>query len=82
MDARTAWVIKRGLELGHQAAVEPMAGTRFRCSCSCGYVSRGRTSQREALSTVIYHLGKSVGVADGMRAANGVSPLPTVAGGL
>lgn len=75
--------LRQARELGHTPSLErrdfpdhPGAPPKIRLVCTCGYQSTWRRSEKAALSTIIWHLGKVLGENDARNAEiqrNGVS---------
>lgn len=58
-------------ELGHELSVarrdfdhHPDAPPKFWLECTCGYRSTARRSEKAVLGTLVWHLGKVLGLAD------------------
>ncbi len=75
----TRVTVERAIELGHLADLEhrpppaeaPAGFAKWWAVCSCGYRSSAKRAEKEAVRTVLWHLGKVVGETDGVRSLNG-----------
>lgn len=63
--------LRQALELGHEPSIvrrdfpdHPGAPPKFWLRCTCGYESTARRSEKAALSTIVWHLGKVLGESD------------------
>ena len=85
--SRMAVLAQQARELGHVLDVtrrdfdEYDVPPKFYVRCSCGYEARVRRTEKAALETAAFHIGKAVGEAgqlrehlERVRRLNGVSP--------
>lgn len=63
--------LRQALELGHEPFLDrrtfpdyPEAPPKIRLRCSCGYESTWKRSEKAAMGSLVWHLGKVLGEAD------------------